>query len=346
MERLLEQGLATVVAALDDGDEQGIRFVHEKAAGSDGGPSLSLAIDARRVRAALEVPPSHARSARARVADPERALELSTALAALPEQFTLGAIGASGNDRTAQAPLCTTDDLRLLLDRIARDLAVPAALPAVLSVAWEVPRAVALEHAALLDEQLEDAIVALAEVFALLVAEPEAGAIRRRRSAGRHDRGAGAPADDDRERSKTGRGSRERDRRFRVKGRDRDGEGEGEAAEVEPEPPRELPAVRMGGQRAFSNGDGKAPPRPGLRRRSKAVSSPASVERGARVSVLKGPFSGKVGVVQELDGKGGARVMLGLLAVRLDVKNLVVPVEGRARPRLSSSHRKPLPARS
>jgi transcription antitermination factor NusG len=69
-------------------------------------------------------------------------------------------------------------------------------------------------------------------------------------------------------------------------------------------------------------------------------------ERGARVSVLKGPFAGKVGVVQELDGKGGARVMLGLLAVRLDVKNLISAVEGRGRPRLSSSHRKPMPARS
>jgi transcription antitermination factor NusG len=69
-------------------------------------------------------------------------------------------------------------------------------------------------------------------------------------------------------------------------------------------------------------------------------------ERGARVSVLKGPFAGKVGIFQELDGKGGAHVTLGLLAVRLDVKNLVLATVGRARPRLSSSHRKPLPARS
>jgi transcription antitermination factor NusG len=69
-------------------------------------------------------------------------------------------------------------------------------------------------------------------------------------------------------------------------------------------------------------------------------------ERGARVSVLKGPFAGKVGVFQELDGRGGAHVTLGLLAVRLDVKNLVLATVGRARPRLSSSHRKPLPARS
>jgi hypothetical protein len=281
------------------------------------------------------VPPAHARSARARIADPERALELSTALAALPEQFTLGAAGHEGK---AQAPLCTTDDLRLLLDRIERD-------PAVLCIGWDVPRAVALEHAALLDEQLEDAIVALAEVFALLVAEPDAGATRGRRSAGRRDRGAGARSDDDRERSQAGRAGSERDRR-RAKGRDRDREGDGEVAEAEPEPPREVPGVRLGGGRSFAHGDGKAPLRPGLRRRSKVANSPASIVRGARVSVLRGPFSGKVGVVQELDGKGGARVMLGLLAVRIDVKNLVVPVEGRARPRLSSSHRKPWPARS
>jgi hypothetical protein len=62
--------------------------------------------------------------------------------------------------------------------------------------------------------------------------------------------------------------------------------------------------------------------------------------------VLKGPFSGKVGLVSELDGKGGARVMLGLLAVRLNVENLMAMVEGGRRPVLSTSHRKPAPVRS
>jgi transcription antitermination factor NusG len=71
-----------------------------------------------------------------------------------------------------------------------------------------------------------------------------------------------------------------------------------------------------------------------------------AVERGARVRVLDGAFSGKVGTVQELDGKGSARVMLGLLAVRIDVKSLVVHEEGRRRPVLGTSHRKPVPARS
>jgi transcription antitermination factor NusG len=70
------------------------------------------------------------------------------------------------------------------------------------------------------------------------------------------------------------------------------------------------------------------------------------IDRGARVRVLEGPFSGKVGVVQELDGKGGARVMLGLLAVRLEEKYLTMQVQGLRRPVLTSSHRKPLPVRS
>lgn len=62
--------------------------------------------------------------------------------------------------------------------------------------------------------------------------------------------------------------------------------------------------------------------------------------------VLEGPFAGETGVVQEDDGKGKARVMVGLIAVRLDVKNLATEVEGPARPRLSSSHRRPRTSRS
>ncbi len=87
----------------------------------------------------------------------------------------------------------------------------------------------------------------------------------------------------------------------------------------------------------------KLPPRPGLRGRA-SKGSHAAIERGTRVRVLRGAFSGKVGVVHELDGEGSARVMLGLLAVRLEVKNLLPCVEGR--PVLSTSHRKPIPDRS
>jgi len=96
--------------------------------------------------------------------------------------------------------------------------------------------------------------------------------------------------------------------------------------------------------------------RPGLQRRvkrapvktvkAKAVNgAKAPIDRGAKVLVLAGPFVGKEGVVQELDGRGAAKVMLGLLATRLDVTDLAIAGDGKSRPVLSSSHRKPLAAR-
>jgi hypothetical protein len=79
-----------------------------------------------------------------------------------------------------------------------------------------------------------------------------------------------------------------------------------------------------------------------------APSSPA-FERGARVRVMSGPFAGKSGVVQELVGRKSARVLLGLLPVQIDLDDLAPAAPGgggRGRPRLASSHRKPVPARS
>lgn len=92
--------------------------------------------------------------------------------------------------------------------------------------------------------------------------------------------------------------------------------------------------------------------KPGRRRRRPLVVPAASqapealarplFERGAHVRVLSGPFAGKVGVVKEVDPtEGRAQVMLGLLATRIDVKDLAAN-PGGGRPTLSSSHRKPL----
>ena len=66
-----------------------------------------------------------------------------------------------------------------------------------------------------------------------------------------------------------------------------------------------------------------------------------TLEKGARVRVLRGAFADKIGVVNELDGRGGARVMLGLLSTRIDMTDLVVVPDARERPALQSSHRKP-----
>ena len=66
-----------------------------------------------------------------------------------------------------------------------------------------------------------------------------------------------------------------------------------------------------------------------------------AIARGTRVRALAGPFAGQAGVVQELDGKGAARVLFGLLAARVALRDLVLHDGSRGRPRMSSSHRKP-----
>ena len=72
-------------------------------------------------------------------------------------------------------------------------------------------------------------------------------------------------------------------------------------------------------------------------------------EKGAKVRVARGPFAGKAGVIQKLVGRRSARVLLGLLPVQIDLADLTLThpsAIGRGRPRLTSSHRKPVPARS
>jgi hypothetical protein len=73
------------------------------------------------------------------------------------------------------------------------------------------------------------------------------------------------------------------------------------------------------------------------------------LEVGAKVKVLGGPFAGRVGVISELDGKGGARVTLGLMSARVLLEDLSSDdAEGaggrlRARSVMQSSHRHPEP---
>jgi len=360
--RLAELGVDAQGQSSDAGDAAQVRFVTRGTSGAESA-GLVLRIEATRVRAGLEVPAAQARVARVRLSDPARALELATALEVLPEQFTMG---ASSDPVPVEAPRATAADLRNLLERVdgvevedraRRALAradvpggvpgglrgvapsVPGSVPACVWVGWTVPRALALEHAAMLDEQLEDAIAALAQLFALFVtyasdlderARGEGPRFSGRRT-GQRKGGRRKAAEGERDRA---RGD---DARARDRGREQELEAEGE--ETEPEPAREAPGL------AARRTDTKLLSRPPSRRRPLKAAE-VVIERGARVRVLKGPFSGKVGVVQELDAKGGARVMLGLLAVRLEVTNLMPCVEGRGRPVLSSSHRKPIPARS
>jgi hypothetical protein len=184
-------------------------------------------------------------------------------------------------------------------------------------IGWSVPREVVVEHAQTLDEQLADALVALGPLYKILVEHPL------------------QPTMSPREAKDARRAKRSR-----------------RTSMVSPtpgvSPPDAGPTASEGGGRTSA-----IPPIQALLRRLPIrktslvteVDPKIRIEKGTSVRVLAGPFVGKTGVVQALDGKGGARVMLGLLATHLDVKDLIATAEGASRPKLGSSHRRPLPAR-
>jgi hypothetical protein len=247
-----ERGLDAVVRPWGEADVGGVVFDLKAGPAPDRvGGGLVFRIDGDAASIGLEVGARAASEARAELALGTRAEALANALEALPEQFALGLAGSEVRIAAASATVQDVRDLLLYADQ--RECAF--------WLGWRVPKDVAIEHRALLDEQLEDAVVVLAGIAPLLAVRPRTAAVNGKRS-------------------------------------------------------------------------------------------PGTLARGCKVRVLDGPLSGKMGVVRELDGKGKARVMLGLLAVRMDVHNLVpCPVRpgrpgGQARIRLSTSHRKPLSARS
>jgi hypothetical protein len=341
LSRLLAAGLVVSAHALDDPHVQCLVFSGEARM------PLTLSVDAERVRAGLDVPALRARGVRMALSSPERALEVGTALEALPEQFE---VAVEDGAPPVPAPQCSVDALRSMLDRAAHE-------GRALWIGWTVPRDVAVQHSALLDEQLTDSLVVLARVLTLLSgsADDPHRAATPGRSTERKKRGS-RRADDDGDRKRSARepasaDADPRDRHARgslLPGRPSSPEGErerergdvdAEAAAARPDDTRS--PLRFGPRGLRGPGGAHA-----AAERSRAARRHDVVEPGAQVRVLDGPFAGKVGVVQEVDGRGGARVMMGLLAVRIDMANLEVHVEGRRRPVLSTSHRKPIPARS
>ncbi|HEX8789485.1 MAG TPA: KOW motif-containing protein [Polyangiaceae bacterium] len=317
VQRLADLGLEVDACVVDARRAASLRA----AFAPDGRLALSLEPD--RIEVALELPVADLRAVRTLLADPGRSLELTTALEALPEQFTMGPVGGAV---APPASFASSDALRPLLDELERD-------DREMWIGWTLPREIATAHTEGLDDQLEDAVVALGEVLALVSRAPQAPAARPKHD--RHD--DHGRLDDDRQGTK---------RRARARSRDRDPDRDhGRDQDLDRERDRDHDVET---ERLHRPGNARPRLRAGLRRRpaGASVDPRAPIEKGSRVRVLDGAFAGKVGVVQELDGKGGARVMLGLLAVRVDAKDLVAVTDAPQRVRLSSSHRRPLPVRS
>jgi len=327
--RLRRHGFEGTARARDRPGMEVVVFVIKGGVGSDGRGGLVLRVDRADpagVDVGVEVPPRAARRARAALAVPARALELGTALEALPEQF---AIALGGDAARTEASRAKPEEVRSLLARADHE-------ERFMWIGWRVSGEVAVAHSGLMDEQLEDAVVVLAGISLLLSCDGEHGLRFRRHRQGRRGRAAAAHRDDERD------GLEARARRVRALG-----DASSDRAEGGAEGELERGAAPTAPGRSSRSSEAGVLPRTGRRRiLSARAGAGGSIERGSRVRVIDGPFAGKVGVVHELDGRGGARVMLGLLAVRVDLDNLAPGAPGRPRLRLSTSHRKPLPARS
>jgi hypothetical protein len=377
--RLEELGLAIEVVVPDEVDQhissrapraiaQRVIFVRDQFSRSSvprvapdvdplrGHAYLALTIDSVHVEVALEVCPeaeADVKNLRARLGDPTRLLELTTLFETLPQEFAIGVIGVPSFPSAENA---SADDVRALLDDSQRS-------GRALWVGWSVKREVALAHSSDLDEQLADALVVLAHAYKLLAWAPDNDLIgASRRGAWRAGR---ARNEERRERGREERRKRRNVRKkpVRIEGTRREREDARRLLTVA-EREGAGPASRATGARGASDdaasteagdrgqGSGRAVPprRPMLQTMMRArggrpalsteVDPKVTIEKGTRVRVLAGPFANKVGIVQELDSKGRARVRLGLLAATLDLKDLVASTEG-TRPMLGSSHRRP-----
>ncbi len=301
------------------------------------------------------------------------AAELTSALHALPEQFSFG---ADGGDRVA-CSAATPDAIAEMLRRAA-DGQVP------LWIGWSVPRETAVEHADILDEQLEDALVALTPIYRLVAwsRENDRIALDRKLEGIEQERArahAEIEAENERWRSEQARARELSMEQARARGDERveaalparrptlatlfkatSGAGAVRGGEPRPSPRHGgeggAPDRRAPHGEAEQQTKAEAPQKPQAEHApraqrgapdaaAKATPEPAKggvLEKGSRVRVRRGPFGDKIGVVSELDGRGGARVLLGLLSTRLDLDELDLVADARDRPALSTSHRKPL----
>jgi len=298
------------------------------------------------------------------------AAELTGALRALPDEFSVG-VGAERIAASGASP----EAIEAMLER-ASDGQVP------LWIGWSVPRDVALEHASILDEQLEDALIALAPIYTLVAwsRKNDHIALDRRLEGIERERAkthAEASAQTEKWRAEQA-AARERSlAEAKARGDHEIWRGAPpQAAHAGPrrhEGPRKpsLDTLFKPAKKADHEGDRRGPrpqdqktphPAPVERERERAAApprkdeqasvqtnqaaltpaAPTTMEKGARVKVLRGPFAEKIGTVAELDGRGGARVLLGLLSTRIEVTDLLLSPEARERPSMQTSHRRPI----
>lgn len=263
----------------------------------------------------------------ARLDDPEGSESLVSAIGALPEAFEISSRRGDPPCAVRAGLGCsssTPEEIRSALRAAVAD--DPAGH---LWIGWTLSREVVLDNAEVLGQDLQDAIVALGRIYEHvawsrsndyidLSSRVEVARLARERNhveaAARTDRWRArrdAEAEQSREQGRWHRGAR----------------AGGSAGRSER------------GESGHARDNGAAPLRSDATRGTTAPSE-RGITSGTKVRVMTGPFADRVGVVSDVDSKGGARVMLGLLATRFAVHDLEVVVDVRDRPALQSSHRR------
>lgn len=295
--------------------------------------TLSFRLNASGVWVAFELPAealTDRKNLHGRLSDPSCLLELIGTLEALPDEFTLTA----GATTPSTAREETADRLRERLN----------ASDASIRIAWHVSRSLVESHEHDLDELLEDALVALGYVYRAVAWAPDNDYLPMHHGM-RGERPVPSDRSDVRRDASWRKATSPRRREEQAEdGRDDlsaplSAPGAAEAVRNEPNTFALVSALKARDSARLRSSVG---------RRGKQVidvDPSAPVEKGSRVRVMEGAFEGATGVVQEIDGKGEARVMLGLLSARIPVKELNVVREGKERPALASSHRRPNPIR-
>jgi len=335
---------------------------------------LALRLDAEAVEICVQVHPDawlDFETIEARLADSDRAVALVSAITRLPEQFVFGV----GRDAATPCSAAQVQGIVTAL-RQARERSET------FWVGWRIPREVAVEHSALLDDQLEDAIIALAPVYRELSWNPDddPAGLGERLEQMRHEarRAAAQRAEQDQRRDAETEALRaERTEKSRERTREKVDYAARPSISLAtlfkdtgatpapptvtaahrphraaPQRPAAKPARKHQEQAAAREAvpqrpapDSPSPPtqpRPAHGYRdTDVVDDPHGVlDKGAKVRVNSGPFAGKVGVISELDGRGGARVLLGLLSTRLAIADLCVVTDARERAPIHTSHRR------
>jgi hypothetical protein len=326
---------------------------------------LGLRVDAAAVEVCFAVHPEakvDIDNLRARLAEGSEHLaeELAKSLHALPDQFELRAGGPQGEAMRLPCSAASSPQITAVLARCASEN-VP------LWIGWRVLRETALAHADILDEQLEDAVLALFPVYQLIAwsrdndhvgIERELEGLQREQARAHAevvalDEKWKAEQAAERERAtlaararaeEAGAGRRPvtlatlfkstpakdtRDTGVRLEPRQGKDAAPRDGKDAgKREPPRDARQPLQVKARAAAPTFAKPPADVAARREG---SGEPTWEKGAKVGILSGPFAGKVGTIAEMEGARSARVLLGLLSTRLDIAQLKLLDVGAAK---------------